>query len=56
MDNSTTTIKQRIQSKGLKFKWVAEQIGVNIVTFYAYINGERNMPQEVSDKIKALIE
>jgi plasmid maintenance system antidote protein VapI len=49
-------LKERIQSKGLKQKWIAEQIDVNPITLNAYLNGERNMPQDVSDKIKKLIE
>jgi len=49
-------LKERIQSKGLKQKWVAEQIGVNPMTFNAYLNNLRDMPQDVSDKVKKLIE
>jgi plasmid maintenance system antidote protein VapI len=49
-------LKERIRSKGLKQNWVAAQIEVNPITFNAYLNGERTMPQEVSDKVKKLIE
>jgi plasmid maintenance system antidote protein VapI len=49
-------LKERIKNKGLKFKWIAEQIEVNPNTLRAYLNGERDMPQHVSDKIKDLIE
>lgn len=48
-------IKTLIKSKGLKQKWIAEQIGVNINTFNAYLNNEREMPQDVSDKVRELI-
>jgi len=56
MENSTIILKQRIRDKGLKQSWVADKIGVNISTFYAYMNGERNLPQHVSDSIKELID
>ena len=49
-------LKERIQSKGLKQKWVAKQIGINPITFNAYLNGFRNMPQDVSDRVKKFIE
>jgi len=48
-------LKETIQKKGLKQKWIAEQIGINVNTFRAYLNNLRNMPQDVSDKVKALI-
>lgn len=50
------TLKERIKNKGLKVNWVASQIGVNQVTMYAYLSGDRNMPQSVSDDIKKLID
>lgn len=49
-------LKERIKSKGLKQNWVADQIGVNRATFNAYLNNFRDMPQDVSDKVKLLIE
>ena len=41
-------LKELIKSKGLKQNWIAEQIGININTLRAYLNNERNMPQNVS--------
>jgi hypothetical protein len=55
LKNIQMDLKEHIQSKGLKFKWVADKIGVNYITFNAYLNNERNMPQEVSDKVLKLI-
>jgi plasmid maintenance system antidote protein VapI len=49
-------LKERIRLKGLKQNWIADKIGVNPITFNAYLNGERSMPQEVSDKVKKLID
>ena len=49
-------LKERIKSKGLKQKWIAEQIGVNPITFNAYLNDLRVMPQDISDKVRKLIE
>lgn len=48
-------LKELIKEKGLKQNWIAEKIGINTNTFRAYLNNERNMPQDVSDKVKALI-
>jgi len=48
-------LKEHIKSKGLKQNWVADKIGVNRNTFRAYLNEERNLPQDVSDKVKNLI-
>ena len=48
-------LQERIRSKGLKQKWVAEQIGVNPNTLNAYLVGLRDMPQKVSDDIKKLL-
>lgn len=49
-------LKERIREKGLKQGWIARKIGVNVNTFRSYLNGFREMPQEVSDKVKTLIE
>ena len=48
-------LKELIKNKGLKQNWIADKIGVNPNTFRAYLNDERNMPQDVSDKVKNLI-
>lgn len=53
--NNTVTLKERIREKGLKQSWVAHKIGVHPITFNAYLNGFRDMPQNVSDKVKELI-
>lgn len=50
------TLKDRIKSKGMKQSWVASQIGVNYNTFRAYMNNERSIPQDISDKVKSLID
>ena len=49
------TLKQRINDKGLKVSWIAEKINIPKATLYAYLNDLRDMPQDVSDKIKYLI-
>jgi len=49
-------LKQRIRDKGLRQNWIAEQIGINANTLRAYLNDLRPMPQNISDKIKELIE
>lgn len=47
--------KEKIRSKGLKFKWVAEQIGISNVLLSWYLNGVRQMPLHIEEKIKEII-
>lgn len=47
--------KERIEETGLKKKWIAEQIGISSVTFSYYINGTRNMPEDVERELKRIL-
>lgn len=47
--------KEKIESKGLKKKWVAEQVGISHVLLSYYINGVRHMPDIISNKLRKLL-
>ena len=47
--------KKIIKEKGLKFKWVAEQVGITATEISFYLNGDRAMPDEVKEKLKLLL-
>lgn len=44
-------LKQEIQSRGLKLKYFADLAGVSLPLLSMYLNGVRNMPKEVEQKI-----
>ena len=48
-------LKRQIQAKGLKIKWVAEKIGISFNLLSQYLNGGRNMPIHIEDRIKILL-
>lgn len=48
-------LKQQIQSKGLKLSWVAQQVGISKTMFSFYLSGTRTMPDDVKQKVKAII-
>ena len=47
--------KNRIKEKGLKKNWIAKQIGISFVLFSQYLNGSRNMPIHIEDKLKEVL-
>lgn len=56
MEKSIKSLKDRIEEKGLKMTWIAEQLGIKYSTLMSYINEFRNMPPEVNNAIIKLIE
>jgi len=48
-------IKKKLESKGLKPKWVAKQINLNYNSLRVYLNNESIMPEDVRNKILKLI-
>ena len=44
-----------IKKTGLKKKWLAEQLGINRMSLSHYINGTRNMPEELERKLKEIL-
>lgn len=48
-------LKERINAKGLKPRWVAEQIGVNYSSLRVYLNNESLMPEKVKTSLKKLL-
>ena len=55
MELQPRTLKERIEEKGLKMTWVAEQLGIKYSTLMSYINEFRTMPAEVNNAIVELI-
>ena len=55
MEIKTLSIKERIEGKGLKMTWVADQLGIKYSTLMSYINEFRPMPTEVNNAIIDLI-
>ena len=48
-------LKELIQKKGLKQKWIAEQIGVSPQLLSMFLNNERNLSEEKIKMIKGLL-
>ena len=55
MELQNITLKQRIEEKGLKMTWIAEQLNIKYSTLMSYINEFRTMPTEVNNAIIDLI-
>ena len=55
MEIKIKSIKERIEEKGLKMTWVADQLGIKYSTLMSYINEFRPMPTEVNNAIIDLI-
>ena len=55
METEIKSIKKRIEEKGLKMTWVADQLNIKYSTLMSYINEFRTMPTEVNNAIIALI-
>jgi len=55
MDSENKTLKQRIEEKGVKMTWIAEQLDIKYPTLMSYINEFRTMPTELNNKILDLI-
>jgi len=49
------SLKQRIKNKGLKITWIAEQIKVSQPALSMYLNGTRDMPNDVKQRIEKII-
>lgn len=47
--------KHKIKAKGYKMAWLAMQCGVTPASFSNYINGKREMPSFVENKLKMLL-
>ncbi len=48
-------LKQKIKDKGLKIVWIAEKIGISQPLLSMYLNGTRQMPEEIKRSIEKLI-
>lgn len=48
-------LRKTIDKKGLKHKWLAEQIGVSSTMLSLYLSGERNLSEEKEKMLKGLL-
>ena len=48
-------LKKKIEKKGLKQVWLAEQIGVSKSLLSLYLSGERNLSEEKEKMLKGLL-
>ncbi len=55
METEVKSLKERIEEKGLKMTWIAEQLGIKYSTLMSYINEFRSMPSDVNNAIIKLI-
>jgi len=55
MELQPSHLKERIEEKGLKMTWIAEQLDIKYSTLMSYINGFRTMPTKVNNEIIELI-
>lgn len=51
-----TILKQLIQSKGMKQKWLAQKIGVSEVTLSNWVNGKAVPKKEHLEKLCEILE
>lgn len=47
--------KTQIKKKGLKITFIADKIGISQPLLSMYLNGTRNMPNEINKKLKKLL-
>jgi transcriptional regulator with XRE-family HTH domain len=55
MEQEIKTIKERIEYKGFKKKYLAERIGISNVTLSYYLNEKRKMPLLIKAKLIGLL-
>lgn len=48
-------MKQKIKDRGLKISWIAEKIGISQPLLSMYLNGDRDMPEHIKDKINEIL-
>jgi predicted XRE-type DNA-binding protein len=44
-----------IKQKGLKISWIAEQLNISQPSLSMYLNGKREMPYEIEQRLKAIL-
>ena len=47
--------KLLIKQKGLKMSWIAEQINVSALSLTMHLNGKRQMPYDVEQRLKTIL-
>lgn len=48
-------LRTKIDSKGLKISWLAEQIGVHQPVLSMFLKGKRTIPEDKEKKLKELL-
>ena len=47
--------KSLIKQKGLKMSWIAEKINISAPSLTMYLNGKREMPYDVEQRLKTIL-
>ncbi len=55
METKIEVIKERIEYKGFKKKYLAEKMGISNVTLSYYLNKKRKMPMIIKAKLIGLL-
>ena len=55
METKIEVIKERIEYKGYKKKYLAEKMGISNVTLSYYLNKKRKMPMIIKAKLIGLL-
>ena len=55
MEKEIKSLKERIEEKGIKMTWIADQLGIKYPTLMSYINEFRPMPTNINNAIIKLI-
>lgn len=47
--------KSLIKQKGLKISWIAEKLGISQPCLSMYLNGNRDMPYDIEQRLKSIL-
>lgn len=47
--------RKRIKEKGLKIIWIADKLGISQPLLSMYLSGDRNMNEEMEEKLKEIL-
>lgn len=47
--------KMLIKQKGLKMSWISEQLNISAPSLTMYLNGKRQMPYDVEQRLKTIL-
>lgn len=55
MKNKNLSIKEKLESTGLKKSFVAKKIGTTLTQLSLHINGKRDLPIETEERLKKFL-